>query len=161
MSRKIMALTMALAIIAVVAFAVTSVAYAAGPQGTADSCYPWEGDAGWGVPYDGECDGGDMHQYGPGSGDGDSGWGEPGNCMGAERQLRAVTSIAYADGQQSAADSGYPWVDDAGHGEPGDGECDGGDQHMWGKLANGMGSKSQLRMGQQKIDEIWEALQNI
>ena len=35
MSRKIMALTMALAIVAVVAFAVTSVAYAAGPPSTA------------------------------------------------------------------------------------------------------------------------------
>ncbi len=33
MSRKMMVLTMALAIVAVVAFAVTSVAYAAGTQG--------------------------------------------------------------------------------------------------------------------------------
>ena len=42
MSRKIMALTVALAIVAVVAFAIASVAYAAGPQG---------------VPGDGICDG--------------------------------------------------------------------------------------------------------
>ena len=86
MSRKTMVLTMALVIVAVAAFAVTSVAYADGPQSAADSGYPWADDAGWGVPCDGECDGGDENKYGPGP-EG-SGWGEPGNGMGPERQLR-------------------------------------------------------------------------
>jgi hypothetical protein len=87
MSRKTMMLTMALVIVAVVALAFTSVAYADGPQNGADSCYPWEDDAGFGGPGDGTGDGGDMHQYGAGPGQG-SGWGEPGYGMGPERQLR-------------------------------------------------------------------------
>ncbi len=86
MSRKIMALTMALVIVAVVALAVTSVAYAAGPQSEAVSGYPWVADAGHGEPGDGECDGGDNNKYGPGPED--SGWGEPANGIGTERQLR-------------------------------------------------------------------------
>ena len=84
MSRKIMVLTMALVIVAVVALAVTSVAYAAGPQSEAVSGYPWVADAGHGEPGDGECDGGDENRYGPGP-EG-SGWGVPcdGTCDGGE-----------------------------------------------------------------------------
>ena len=81
MSKRLKMVTIALTLVAVIAFALTSVAFAAGPQSQSDSCYPWEDDAGFGEMGDGECDGGDMHQYGAGPGQG-AGWGEQGGGMG-------------------------------------------------------------------------------
>ena len=81
MNRKMRVLAIALVVIAVVAFTLTSIAFADGPQSQADTCYPWEDGAGWGGSE--YCDGssGDQHQHGAGPGQG-AGWGEPGNGMG-------------------------------------------------------------------------------
>ncbi len=68
MSRKIMVLTMALAILAVVAFAVTSVAYADGPPSTAgDGICDGTCNCTCDGTCDCTCDGGE-HQNGKGPG---------------------------------------------------------------------------------------------
>jgi hypothetical protein len=85
MKRRLKMVTIALTLVAVIAFALTSVAFAAGPQNSSDSCYPWEDDAGFGEmgdgECDGECDGGEQYGAGPEG----SGWGEQGSGMGPNK----------------------------------------------------------------------------